>query len=468
MSATKQDVVESFGWLEHQRILFISAFAVGAVGVIVLRTLGIGIIFTSIFALAIMTIYMLSGVTKKFVIRPDVLGDNLYYLGFLFTLVSMAYSLYSLGIKKSDINAILENFGLAISTTLYGLALRVFFNQTRSDLEGYESAVRISLTDAAANLIGELSKIGRDLATTRLTFSQAIDETIEAQKKSLEQMSKINRDFLNETVSAQREEMVNLIKNITEMQNKFLKEGADNQAQNLNKLSQLVTNKQIEMDRIFEKNIEAISNGMNESLKLVKESVQQFAVDVKKFAPATAKVLKEFDKFSDHAEVINDNLVTPLITIKSVVAESSERLGEVSNSMIEINRSIGLIMVNMPIALDGLNIKYENAIKSQIQFYDSVKYSLNESINNLIAVGQDIKRLSIEISDNQTRASQGFIDSSDLYGEKVKDIVDSFWELKNNIESLTMSIRHLNQQIPSGATLPSPGMTSASTTSQVG
>jgi hypothetical protein len=203
---------------------------------------------------------MVSGVTKKFVIRPDILGDNLYYLGFLFTLVSMAYSLYSLGIKKSDINAILENFGLAISTTLYGLALRVFFNQTKSDLEGYDTAVRMSLTDAASSLIGEMSTLGRDVATLRLTFTQSINETIAAQKESLAEISKINKSYLNETASAHRESIVNLFQDITDKQNKFLKDGSDRQIQDLNKLNQFILNKQIEIDRIFKNEFKLVKS----------------------------------------------------------------------------------------------------------------------------------------------------------------------------------------------------------------
>ncbi len=436
MSATKEDVVESFGWLEHQRILFISSFAIGAIGVLVLRMFGVGIIFTSLFALVIMTAYMISGVTKKFVIRPDILGDNLYYLGFLFTLVSMAYSLYSLGVKKSDINAILENFGLAISTTLYGLALRVFFNQTKSDLEGYESAVRISLTDAAAGLIGEMSKIGRDLATLRLTFTQSIDETIVAQRFSLEQMTRINKEFMSETVTAHREAIVNLIKEITEKQNKFLKDGVDLQTQNLNKLSQLITNKQIEMDRKFQTEIGVISMGMADSLKTVKDSVQQFAFETKKFVPATAKVLKEFDKFSSHSEAINENLVLPLSTIRTVLTDSSERLYEISASMDHMNKTISELTADMPTVLEGLNAKYKNAVNSQVQFYDSIKDLLDQSINNLVAVGHDNQRVSAEQALTQASAVQRFVDSSSLYSTGVASITSSFANLNNNIEIL--------------------------------
>lgn len=461
MSATKQDVLDSFGWLEHQRILFISAFLLGAIGVLSLRFFGFGIIFTSLFALSVMTAYMISGITKRFIIRQDILGDNLYYLGFLFTLVSMAYSLYSLGVRKSDINAILENFGLAISTTLYGLALRVFFNQSKSDLDGYESAVRISLTDAAANLIGDLSTIRSNVATLRISFTQTIDETIAAQKKSLEDLALLNKDFITEAINSQREAISTLIQEVTNKQNQFLKEGSAQQAQNLNKLSQMLTNKQIEMDRRFEKEFGAIVFDMSEVLSQLKNCVHQFTLDAKKFAPATSKVLKEFDRFAEHSETINDNLVAPLTAIRLVVSNSSERLQEISNSMDSLNNNLNNITSGMPIALNELNNRYSNSIDTQIDFFNMISAKLDDSIKNLIISGNDSKdqteaRLAI-----QAQAIQGFVDAGKLYQDVITGMSTSINALSSQISELKLSLTDLTFIVKNNADSPaSPGTTS--------
>ena len=37
---------------------------------------------------------LLALVTKRYRLREDKVGDNIYYLGFLFTLVSLAYALH--------------------------------------------------------------------------------------------------------------------------------------------------------------------------------------------------------------------------------------------------------------------------------------------------------------------------------------------------------------------------------------
>ena len=447
MSATKGDVIESFGWLEHQRILFISSFVIGTIGVLLFRYFGFGILVTSLFALSTMTLYMVSGVTKKFVIRPDILGDNLYYLGFLFTLVSMAYSLYSLGIKKSDINAILENFGLAISTTLYGLALRVFFNQTKSDLEGYDTAVRMSLTDAASSLIGEMSTLGRDVATLRLTFTQSINETIAAQKESLAEISKINKSYLNETASAHRESIVNLFQDITDKQNKFLKDGSDRQIQDLNKLNQFILNKQIEIDRIFKNEFENLAKGMYLSINEVAESSKQFSVEAKKLAPSTAKMFKEFDKFSANAEQINNNLIAPLTNVTNAVSESSQNLIEVSKSLQTINKHINEMSSEMPTVLDGMNSKYKLAINSQLQFYESIKDNLNNSVTELKVFGLENQKIITERNLENKAILQDYIDSNINYKSTIDEVMKSFTKLNDQINFLSHEINQLKLNI---------------------
>ena len=53
-------------------------------------------------------------------LRLDAAADNMYYLGFLYTLTSLAVAL-----TVDDTDQILANFGVAISSTLIGIAARV-------------------------------------------------------------------------------------------------------------------------------------------------------------------------------------------------------------------------------------------------------------------------------------------------------------------------------------------------------
>src|SRR5215204_6054768 len=57
-------------------------------------------------------------------IRPDRLGDNFYYLGFIYTLASLSAALIQLR-SEPQIEELLGNFGIALITTVVGVAGRV-------------------------------------------------------------------------------------------------------------------------------------------------------------------------------------------------------------------------------------------------------------------------------------------------------------------------------------------------------
>jgi len=90
-------------------------------------------------------------------LRDDQAGDNLYYLGFLFTLTSLGVSLYQFTAVGAA-EEIVTNFGIAISTTILGVALRVIFNQMRQDPLEVERTARLELADAARKVRTELDE----------------------------------------------------------------------------------------------------------------------------------------------------------------------------------------------------------------------------------------------------------------------------------------------------------------------
>ena len=53
-------------------------------------------------------------------LRDDQSGDNLYYMGFLFTLTSLGVSLYQFTASRAA-EEIVQNFGIAIGSTSMGV-----------------------------------------------------------------------------------------------------------------------------------------------------------------------------------------------------------------------------------------------------------------------------------------------------------------------------------------------------------
>ena len=84
---------------------------------------------STIVLIALMMAYLLGVIflNKKMntFVRDEQMGDSFYYLGFLYTLTALAVSLFGI---EEDINELLKNFGIAITTTLVGLIGRIILS----------------------------------------------------------------------------------------------------------------------------------------------------------------------------------------------------------------------------------------------------------------------------------------------------------------------------------------------------
>jgi methyl-accepting chemotaxis protein len=118
--------------------------------------------------------------------RLDRLGDNFYYLGFIYTLASLTAALIQLsgGIR---IEPLLQSFGIALVTTIVGISGRVVFVQLRSNLDDIDERVRRDLAATSAELRGQLGQSIRDFEAFRTTLLQVLVETKEEYVKAQEQ-----------------------------------------------------------------------------------------------------------------------------------------------------------------------------------------------------------------------------------------------------------------------------------------
>ena len=132
---------------------------VGSALIVAAKYFNVASVIVALFACSAIVIYALavnnSGTGK---LRGDQAGDNCYYLGLIYTLVSLAFAIFTFD-PANTATTIVQGFGVALATTIVGLVLRVYFNQTRADLVEVEDSARIELAQAAGKLRSELSQV---------------------------------------------------------------------------------------------------------------------------------------------------------------------------------------------------------------------------------------------------------------------------------------------------------------------
>src|SRR6202007_2920571 len=116
----------------------------------------------------------------------DQAGDNLYYMGFLFTLTSLAVSLYQFDAAKSA-EQIVQNFGIAIASTIAGIPLRILFNQMRRDPVEVEATARLELAEASRRVKRELESTVLEFGYFRRMTQQSMTDALDEVKESIGQ-----------------------------------------------------------------------------------------------------------------------------------------------------------------------------------------------------------------------------------------------------------------------------------------
>jgi hypothetical protein len=158
------------------------------------------------------------GAVPLFHLRDDQSGDNLYYMGFLFTLTSLAVSLYQFSAAGSA-EQIVQNFGIAIASTIAGIALRILFNQMRRDPIEVEATARLELAEASRRVKRELESMILEFNYFRRMTQQSVTDALDEMKEGIGAAGKPLEDASRksgETLDTLNERMVHTLQAVSE------------------------------------------------------------------------------------------------------------------------------------------------------------------------------------------------------------------------------------------------------------
>ena len=129
-------------------------------------------------------------------VRDEQMGDSFYYLGFLYTLTALAVSLFGI---EEDINELLKNFGIAITTTLVGLIGRIILSQFRESLDEMKEKSERQISDSARKLNTQLVQSIDILKNQSIAISKNTDKALQDSSSSLRRYMVENSKILQES-----------------------------------------------------------------------------------------------------------------------------------------------------------------------------------------------------------------------------------------------------------------------------
>lgn len=160
-------------------LLFFAVVVLGAGYIVISKLNEFSALQVTLVPVLIMIAYAAAlGLARLFRLRDDQSGDNLYYMGFLFTLTSLAVSLYQFS-SAGSAEQIVQNFGIAIGSTIAGITLRIFFNQMRRDPVEVEHTARLELADASRKVRRELDSTVLEFGYFRRATQQSLADAVQ-------------------------------------------------------------------------------------------------------------------------------------------------------------------------------------------------------------------------------------------------------------------------------------------------
>ncbi|MCY1280701.1 hypothetical protein D9M70_294920 [compost metagenome] len=176
-------------------------------------------VFGLLLPLVFMTAYILIGHRMRDSdISAEKFADSCYYLGFIFTIASIIFSLFDLPNIGTDLTNIAVRFGAAMVSTVLGLAVRVALVSFRPNTDDAIRNVEDQVIEASRKLSDELQKSLDRVVDFRADVMRATDETIVAVKEQIMAMSEAQHtkttEFFETMTQHNKEMMLGLMQDV--------------------------------------------------------------------------------------------------------------------------------------------------------------------------------------------------------------------------------------------------------------
>ena len=203
------------------KVLLGVAFTIGVVGGIALKVLGVHPFAAAGFSASVLVSYAaIAYFASALRLEPEVIGDNSYYLGFLFTLTSLSVTLYFVVESGAEDRAalipeVISGFGVALVSTIMGVFIRVLLMQFRLDLVARERETRLEIDDTARRLRVEMVHSLQQVKMFTVESLQRSAEREAAFKQATDILIEGTRDALQHTSRMLQQEMIQAFRDQT-------------------------------------------------------------------------------------------------------------------------------------------------------------------------------------------------------------------------------------------------------------
>ncbi|MBS4011455.1 MAG: hypothetical protein KGZ72_11960 [Roseovarius sp.] len=308
------------------------AFVVGIVGSLALKIYGFPLWMPAVFAGGIIILYaLLAHLIPTIQLESDQVGDNAYYLGFVLTLTSLSFTLYELGQHGSDadfIAYVIAGFGVALSSTIVGVAVRVICLQFRLDLVARDREARLALNDAMRRFRAEMTDVIRGTKYLGVEIRQSLieyhEELAVSHRRSTESL---NVDL----IKAFRESLEPLNNQLSDLMRQIMSD-----AQSASKASGDARDASLKATTVsLASATQEISKELSNVISTVKGTLSEGVVNFKAASEAISEQVAQTGQILERQRTVSDSLIkeaskSATTSVNLVASSASDTVGNMA------------------------------------------------------------------------------------------------------------------------------------------
>jgi len=407
VSGRKDKIIEDFS----VKNIFILCLIIGAVGIIA------GVMLNSspmslIIPICIMIFYIYVTFTKNSDLPISIIGDSYYYQGFVFTLVALMASLYSLGVNEEvNMNSMVASFGAALVTTIVGLVSRLYVTSFSVAAHNRREQLESQIEKSLDIFSGQIDTLTQQVVATMNKVHGQTESTL---TESLDNYSKINEKVMDDYSSTMQ-------KNIEKIDD------------SINILSSKISNIVVEPDLISK----PLKNSITEILKPLSEYENKYSEVNVKFIELADKLILQYSNSGTQLQEHVHKLETSL---NDSISLNSEKY---SSSLNTISEGILSSLAD----IKDLKLETQGAVESKMrdlsQGISIIVDKIETSVSPLSKASQSLEDIGLKVNDSITIVSE----KTSKFTGVVNKSIDSFVgieELGNNLNGLKVTIDEFN------------------------
>lgn len=414
------------------KVVLFLAFAVGILGSLIIKYLNVSSLLPALFSAAIIIAYAVWTFKSESIrLEPEQIGDNAYYLGFVLTLCSLAYTLYEISghsMESDFIAGVISGFGVALSSTIVGVATRVFMQQFRLDLTARDNEARLAINKAMQDFRGELTDSIRSMKNFGTELRQSLEEHHESTAKVHEERMKKSMEEVLRGFRTAMDTIVKQGKQANTIMAKHSEETIDSS-----------TSSMVEVLKNIEKSVEltgrAVSSATENIGKTVTLRLKENSDALAEHASLTQQTNKQLkasiSRFNISIKTIMERLETEISTTAIATESVSESLtnsaSSMENAVKAVDRDMRAISKKITIQYNEMHTLRQQLTLEEYQGATALAQSLKTVEEHIISLNSLI--------DKQTMKIAFFIE----------DLSDKSRQLQKNIDANNIKFNFLDQ-----------------------